>query len=188
MPDIDIDFPNREKALEKLKYIPAAIVNGKRTKHQTGVYFQNIPINPIDGMALYDYKEAEKQGFFKIDFLPNSLYEGIQNEEHLITLLEKEPMWELFLEEDIVKELAQIHSHIDVLRIIKPRSIEDLAICIALIRPGKRHLINKPMDQIKKEIWNKSDEGYHYKKSHAIAFAASIVVQLNHIIEKLYEE
>ena len=65
----------------------------------------------------------------------------------------------------------------------EPRSIEDLAICIALPRPGKAHLINKPRSEINREIWMKTDN-YYFKKSHAIAYASAIVVQLNLMIEQ----
>jgi DNA polymerase III alpha subunit len=187
MADIDIDFPDRELALSLLQHVPAAMNDrGKRIKHRSGVYFQNIPVNPVDGYAAFTYEQAEKQGYFKIDFLPNSIYEGVRDEAHLAALLDDEPPWELFQEEEVVSKLAQVSNHIQVLKVIKPQSIEDLAVCLALIRPGKTHLLNCDREKIDKEIWSKTEGGYAYKKSHAIAFAASVVVQLNLIIEQLY--
>jgi hypothetical protein len=156
-------------------------------KHKSGVYFQDIPVNPTDGLAAYDYREAEKQGYFKIDFLPSNIYEGVRDENHLDELLNREPMWELFLEPEIVSELAQVSEHIEILETIRPTSIEDLAVCLALIRPGKQPLLRQSRDKIDKVIWEKSTVGYHYKKSHAIAYAASIVVQLNLLTERLFE-
>ncbi len=183
--DIDIDFPSREKALAKLWHVPAAMVNskGERTKHKTGVYFQDIPIDPVDGLAVYDFNEAADRGYFKIDFLPNYIYDGVRDETHMIDLLVKEPDWSLFEKREVVEKLAQLSDHYDSVQVIKPRSIEDLAICIAVIRPGKKHLLNCGMDEIRSEIW-KPVAGYSYKKSHAIAYAASIVVQLNLMCEK----
>jgi DNA polymerase III alpha subunit len=59
-----------------------------------------------------------------------------------------------------------------------PSSIEQLAMFIALLRPGKRHLIGKSWQTIEAEIWIPTEK-YYFKKSHAIAYATSIVVQLN---------
>lgn len=181
--DIDIDLPNRDKALEHLPCIAAT--NTSRTiKHNSGVYFQNIPVHPIDGLAAYDYIEAGEKGFFKIDLLKNSIYEGVRDEEHLDTLLNTEPVWDLFQNDLIVSQLAQVSEHLDILIKFKPRSIEDLAICLAIVRPGKRYLMSKSKDVIRREIWLPSKQ-YYYKKPHAIAYAASIVVQLNLLVENL---
>ena len=188
--DIDIDFPNRDNALLYLQHTPAAMIDhrGNRVKHKSGVYFQDIPVNPEDELAAYDYIRAEQFGYFKIDFLANSIYEGVRDEKHLCELLHREPMWELFLEPEVVQELAHVRDYIHVLQIIVPKSIEDLAVCIALIRPGKKHLLNLPRNEIDKEIWIKPQkDAYYYKKSHATAFAASIVVQLNLLTDSLLD-
>ena len=181
--DIDIDFPDREKALKDLLCIQATN-KGRVSKHPSGVYFQNIPIDPVDGLAAYDHKEAEDHGFFKIDFLKNSIYEGVRDEEHLDRLLNTEPVWELFENASIVSDLAQIGDHFNLVSNFKPKSIEELAVCLALMRPGKRHLQKKTRAEIMAEIWKPSEQ-YYYKKPHAIAYAASIVVQLNLIVENV---
>lgn len=51
-----------------------------------------------------------------------------------------------------------------------------------MIRPGKAHLIKRPRFEIMRDIWIPTT-AYHYKKSHAIAYAASIVIQLNLLVE-----
>ncbi len=60
---------------------------------------------------------------------------------------------------------------------------------LALLRPGKKHLITKCQtegwDSIKDEIWLKTDDSYSFKKSHAVAYAHAIVVQINSICEKI---
>ena len=68
----------------------------------------------------------------------------------------------------------------------KPSSVEQLAMILAIIRPGKKHLMGKSFDEIAQTVWDKpvSDE-YYFKKAHAIAFATAIVVQLNLICENL---
>ena len=46
MPDVDIDFFDRDETLKLFKHTPASIIkNDKTEKHKTGVYFHAIPIN-----------------------------------------------------------------------------------------------------------------------------------------------
>ena len=48
MPDIDIDFLDRDKALDVIRHVPASIYkDSKITKHNTGVYTQDIPVDPV---------------------------------------------------------------------------------------------------------------------------------------------
>jgi len=188
--DIDIDFGNRDKALEGLVYISASLTNktGETSRHPSGVYFQDIPVNPITGLSSFDYGEAEDRGYFKIDFLNQTVYSEITDEAHLDRLLHSEPMWELLEEPEFVSQLMHIHKHYDVVQMINPRSIEDLSLVLALIRPGKKHLIGKPRSTIDQEIWKKDSTGYTFRKAHAISYAALIVVQMNLIVEKLSHE
>ena len=89
--DIDIDIADREKILSIIKNTPAVIVkDSKVKKHNTGVYFHDIPSNPFNGLCTIDYKDAENLGYFKIDVLNVSLYKGIKNRKHLQELLDKE--------------------------------------------------------------------------------------------------
>ncbi len=76
MPDIDIDFADRDHALKFIKHIPAAIkdTNGSFKKHNTGIYCTPIPYNPVNNLSNVDYKEAEERGYFKLDFLNVSIY------------------------------------------------------------------------------------------------------------------
>lgn len=187
--DIDIDFADRDTALAGLAVIPAAQVqNGQRVKHKTGVYFQNVQVDPIDGMAVYDFKEAGEHGYFKLDFLNNTIYRHVRDESHLLDLVGREPEWMLLNDPDIVENLSHVRGHFDIVSIIQPQSIEDLAVCLALIRPGKRHLLRRPRHVIDAEIWLASDEGYTFKRSHAIAYATSIVVELHLLVERALAE
>ncbi len=189
MTDVDIDFFDRGEALKLIDHIPASqIVNGEYKKHVTGVYPHVVPINPLTGNAAFDYKEADKRGYFKIDFLNVSAYKGVRNEQHLVQLQNTEPMWELFLEKTVVDSLAHVNGHSHLLSFLKPRSVEELAAAIALIRPGKKHLINKYVTHgyqaIASELWEyKDSDQYSFKKSHAIGYALLIVVQLNQLCE-----
>ena len=186
--DIDIDFADRDSVLSGLFHVPATIRKKYKNKHPSGVYFQDIPVDPIDGLAVLDYEDAGEQGYFKIDFLNNKVYSGIRDEDHLINLLNTEPYWELLEDSYVVEQLAHIHSSYGIVTKIRPKSIEDLAIVLALMRPAKKHLLGSSREEIDAEIWKVSNDGFQFKRSHAIAYAASIVVQLNLFCEQLAEK
>ena len=182
LPVIDIDLKNREDVLGILKHIPASLDGEK--KHNTGVYFNNIPVNPFTGVSSINYKDAESRNYFKLDLLNVSVYETVNSNNHLEGLIQQEPVWELLEHKEIVEQLFHIHNHYDIVKQLKPTSIEQLAAVLAVIRPAKRHLLNKEWDIINKEVWVKpDDDSYFFKKSHAIAYAIAIVVQLNSIVE-----
>jgi DNA polymerase III alpha subunit len=185
MPDIDIDFLDRTIALEKLKHVAAAIEdNGTFKKHNTGVYCTSIPYNPITGLSTIDYKAAEERGYFKIDFLNVSIYKGVRDEAHLTQLMNTEPLWDLLEQNEFTDLLFHINGHGSLMRQMKPTSILELAMCLALIRPAKKHLIGKTWAEIEQTIWEKPENGdYYFKKAHAVAYAAVIVVQMNLICE-----
>ena len=187
MPDIDIDFFDRSKALDILEHhVAMRDQKGQPIKHNTGVYFQTIPHNPFTNIATIDYKAAEDRGYFKIDFLNVSMYEGIRDEAHLIELLDREPLWNLLEHEEVVTQLFHIGDHHSILKKLRPSSIEELAAVLAIIRPAKRYLLDKGWNVIMREVWERPvDDLYFFKRSHAIAYAAAIVVQLNQICEKL---
>lgn len=191
MPDIDIDFADREKALAVIKHIPASIKhdNGTFKKHNTGVYCTAIPHNPVTNLANIDYKEAEDRGYFKIDFLNVSVYKDVKDEAHLRKLLEQEPLWDLLLDDQFTSLLFHVNGHGAILREMKPTSIEELAAVLAVIRPAKRYLIGKDWNIVNAEVWQKPDnDEYYFKKAHAVAYAAAIVVQMNLICENISYE
>tara|TARA_B100000029_G_scaffold156699_1_gene151916 strand:- start:941 stop:1513 length:573 start_codon:yes stop_codon:yes gene_type:complete len=179
--DVDIDVKDRDKVLEKLKHIPASIIqNGEIKKHNTGVYFTDIPTHPFTNSANIDYKEAEDRGYFKLDFLNVGVYEKVKDEKHLIELINQEPNWSLLDHKEIVEGLFHIHNHFDIVSKLKPKSVEELAAVLAIIRPAKRHLLNVSWPEIHSKVWVKpKDNTYYFKKSHAIGYALAICVQLN---------
>jgi len=187
MPDIDIDFLDRDAALKLFKYTAASRNdNGKLVKHNTGVYMHEVPVDAVSGLCSVPYEQAEEQGLFKIDFLNVSIYKGVRNEEHLTELLETEPLWDLLLQEDFSNLLFHVNGHGSILREMQPTSIEQLAAVLAMIRPAKRHLIGRPWTTIMSEVWTKPETNdYYFKKSHATAYAAAIVVQMNLICESI---
>ena len=65
--DVDIDMANRDDFLKLVNITPASIEkDGEFTKHNTGVYFQNIPKFPLEGFSTIDHKQAEEDGWFKV--------------------------------------------------------------------------------------------------------------------------
>jgi len=188
MPDIDIDFADRDHALKFIKHIPAAIkdTNGTFKKHNTGVYCTPIPHNPVNNLSNVDYKEAEERGYFKLDFLNVSIYKDVRDEEHLKTLMETEPLWDLLEQDDFSSLLFHVNGHGSILRQMKPTSILQLAAVLAMIRPAKRHLIGESWTTVMETIWTKPEDGeYYFKKAHAVAYAMAVVVQMNLICESI---
>ena len=190
MPDIDIDFVDREKALSLFDHTRASrLENGKLVKHNTGVYFHEVNIDPITNLCLLPYDQAEEEGHFKVDFLNVGIYKGVRNEEHLQQLMNTEPLWDLLEQDDFVDLLFHVNGHSSILKEMKPKTVEQLAAILAIIRPAKRHLIGKSWEEVMNEVWLKpNNEEYYFKKSHAIAYAMAIVVQMNLICEQLNYE
>jgi len=65
-----------------------------------------------------------------------------------------------------------------------------LAMVLALIRPGKRHLVGYEWPIVEADIWTNTDgeEGYVFKKAHAVSYAHVVVVQLNLLLEAALNE
>ena len=182
MPDIDIDFADRDIILSQLNHRVAKLDTGK--KHNTGVYVTECPHNPVDNLCTVDYKTAEDRGYFKLDFLNVSIYKNVKDETHLISLMNKEPLWELLEHKDFVDQVFHVSGHSDLLKQLKPTSVEQLAATLAIIRPAKRHLADKDWQTIMKEVWTKPTNGeYYFKKAHAMSYAVACVVHMNLICE-----
>jgi DNA polymerase III alpha subunit len=187
MPDIDIDFIDREQALSLFKTIPASrLDNNKLVKHNTGVYFHPVPIAAEKNICAIPYEDAEDNGFFKIDFLNVGIYKGVRNEEHLVQLMNTEPLWDLLEQDEFVNLLFHVNGHGSLLQQMKPRTVEQLAAILAIIRPAKRYLVGESWSKVLSEVWLKPENGnYYFKKSHATAYAIAIIVQMNLICEQI---
>jgi hypothetical protein len=185
--DVDIDLVDRDVLLARIPHRIASLRQG--VKHNTGVYATEIPHNPVDNTATIDYKTAESRGYFKIDLLNVSVYKGVRNEQHLVDLLNAPPLWDLLQYDEFVDQLFHLNSHGAIVRQNLPTSLDQLAAVLAMIRPSKRYLIGKSWDQIFLEVWKKPEDGlYYWKKSHAYAYAAAVVVQMNLICEQAAKE
>jgi len=160
--------------------------NGAFKKHNSGVYCTSVPYNPLTGLSTIDYKAAEDRGYFKIDFLNAGVYKDIRNEEQLIQLMNQEPLWDLLEQTDFSNLLFHVNGHGSILKEMKPRSVEQLAAVLAMIRPAKRYLIGQEWPTVMAEVWTRPEnDEYFFKKSHATAYALAIVVQMNFICEKI---
>ena len=190
--DVDIDVFGRDKILQGLECVYGRIdrVNNKFDKHNTGVYFQNIPRDPTTNISTLDHRIANDYGYFKIDFLNVNMYESVKSEEHLLALLDKDPPWDFFQYQEITDKLFQLNGHSDLLTRFKPVSVEDLAMILAMIRPSKAYLQRKDWETVRKEVWvvDNSDPNYQFKRCHAISYSLAIIVNLNLLIEDLSRE
>jgi hypothetical protein len=186
--DIDIDVATSFK----LEAIFPTAVKASMAKadelvpHPCGAYFQNVPLDALTNLAAIPYERAQELGALKIDFLNLTAINIFDSREEMLELLEVEPDWTLLQIPSVVKQLFQVGAHYDLLAKLKPRNILELADCLALLRPQKRYLVEKYMQdpvRWRRELYSKGGgEGYGFKKAHAIAYAMVIVLQL-HLIK-----
>lgn len=179
--DVDIDVGDRDKVLALIEHVPAAMlkVNPVR-KHNTGIHITEIPYDPVNDMASIDYAEAEQRGYFKLDILNVHVYNQVRDENHLYELM-NEPDWSMLRDKDIVEKLIHLNNQwYNIVKMPEPiNTIPRLAMFLAAIRPGKKHLIGKTFKEMSETIWDKGTDGYVFKKSHALAYAHLVVVHMN---------
>ena len=99
--------------------------------------------------------------------------------------MNKEPVWELLETKDFCDLVFHVSGHHALIKKLKPKNIQQLAAVLAIIRPAKRHLQDSDWDTIFDQVWIKPEEGYFFKKAHAVAYAHAIVVHMNLICEGL---
>ncbi len=185
--DIDIDFKTEFDPLSLFEAVRASRVqSGKLAKHPCGIYFQNIAVDPQTKLSAIPFKEAEDLGYFKIDFLHLSILDHFDSKEQIRQLSRLPPDWDMLQDEEVVEKLFQLHRHHATLVKVKPQSVQELADVIALIRPGKKKLLDayiKDKEAVRPHLYTKPDDGQmYYKKPHAVAYAITIVLQL-HLIK-----
>ena len=181
--DIDIDVADRDRALAVLDHTAASIVrDGKVAKHNTGVYFTPIPVDPVSGRASVDYEAAEERGYIKVDVLNVGLYSQIKNEQHLQNLMSHDPAWDRLYDPEFCAKLIHIGAHYDTL-IKMPEAVNTiprLAMFLAIIRPAKRQLIGLTWAEVAKTVWERpADDSYYFKKSHSVGYAHLVAVNMN---------
>jgi len=188
--DIDIDISPETKPEDIFKIIKASMIEKDEIKkHPVGVYFQNIPTDPITGLAAIPYKDAEALGYYKIDMLHLNILKQFDSKSEIKSLLKKPTNWSLLEDRSIVENLFHIGKHFDIVYQVKPKSVLELADILALIRPNKIKLLDKYLKNRKlarQELYTKRSKS-DLRKSHAIPYALLIVLQLNIIEMDLYE-
>lgn len=182
--DIDIDVRDNKqlfKLLEKYIVRASTIENDELKPHLVGVYFQNTPVDHMTGLSAIPYKSAEEWGYKKVDMLNLNLLSEISSRDEIDRILSEEPDWDMLESPEIVTKLFHISKHYDVIKKVSPRSVEDLADVLALIRPNKKHLIDKYLEDkalVRKILYDKVDAS-DMRKSHAISYALNIILQMN---------
>jgi hypothetical protein len=178
--DVDIDFGNRDSILSLIKHVPA---RQQDRKHNSGVYVTDIPVDAVAGCATIDYKEAEDLGYFKIDFLNVHVYENIKDQDHYDRLIAADTPWHRLVDSTFVEKIIHINNYADVLKTREVNSIPRMAMFLSMIRPGKKHLLDESWDVVAKTIWDKTDDGYTFKKAHAISYAMLVALHMNIVDE-----
>ena len=180
--DIDLDLADRNQLLELIQATPARQMHqGQVRRHNSGVYVTDIPYDPVNECAAIDYETAEERGYFKIDLLNMSVYQLVKSPEHYQEMLAKEPPWSrLWTDPDWAKQLVHVGNYTDLLATMKPDSITRMAAFIAIIRPGKAHLQNRPWAEVFDSVWDgDSSRGFVFKHSHSISYAALVALHMN---------
>lgn len=194
--DIDIDFKDAKSVIAQLPCTRSIERMDEKGlyPHASGVHFDSVPTDPITGYASIPYKEAERLGYQKVDILSQSAYQYVRDREHLKELMNREPDWSLLLIPEFVEQLSQIKKHVALLHVWKPQNIDELAMFIAMIRPGKRNCQSmNSWKEVEGVIWDYKSIGLdgtgnklrYFKKPHAYAYSIMIVVQLNALVEHL---
>ena len=180
--DIDIDTPDREAVLQLIQHVPARLESGNQVRrHNSGIYVTEIPVDPVHNCAAIDYHAAEDRGYFKIDLLNMSVYNLIRDSQHYDQLLNQTPPWSrLWTDSQWARQLVHVGNYTDLLSEMQPDSIPRMAAFISVIRPGKAHLQRKPWDQVFESVWDgDSSQGYTFKRSHAVSYAALVALHMN---------
>ena len=189
--DVDLDLKPSFNVTEHFKVVLASKVgkDNELEKHPVGAYFQRIPVDNMTGLAAIPFKEAEEVGYLKIDFLSLHLLEFFQNNNQIRVLAETEPNWNLLDDKKVVEKLFHLGKHFKLINRVKPRNIEEVADCLALRLPAKCHLVDSYLinkQNIRKILYLKEDQ-FSFKKSHAIAYATTIVLQMHLINHGIYD-
>ena len=179
--DIDIDLPDREEILRLIPHTRAAMrKDGQIRRHNSGVYVTGIPHDPVNDCAALDYQDAEARGYFKIDFLNQSVYRLIRDPEHLDQALTQTPPWSrLWQDTAWASQLVHVGQYSELLTDMQPDSIPRMAAFISVIRPGKAHLQRRSWAEVFESVWDgDASRGFVFKKSHAISYAQLVALHM----------
>jgi hypothetical protein len=149
--------------------------------HNSGIYVTDIPYDPVHRCAALDYETADQRGYFKIDFLNQSVYRLVRDNEHYHDMLDREPPWSrLWHDPDWACSIVHVGNYTTLLDAMRPDSIPRMAALISIIRPGKAHLQRRPWPEVFESVWDgDASQGFVFKKSHAISYAHLVALHMN---------
>ena len=158
--------------------------------HPSGIIIEDVPVDPVSGLSCLHYTECDLLGLYKVDLLTNNSYNIFKDQAELDEYREMEPDFSLLMIEAICTKLPHIGNHFDMVKELKPSSISELADVLALMRPGKMHLIEDYANPQKRSLvignlYRASTTGMYFKKSHAVGYALMIVTVMNKLKEML---
>lgn len=181
--DVDIDV---QSTIHREEFGTKAMIynteSNKILPHQSGVYVEPVPIDKETGLCAFDYEYGDDRGFLKVDILTNRSYDSFRSKAEVLAALECEPDWDKLRDRDFVSKLPHVANHFELVRKISPRTVEELADVLALMRPSKIHLIDsylKNKKATRRQLYARPSTGIFFKKSHAIAYAVMITVVMN---------
>lgn len=191
--DIDFDLPSNFDAKNYFNIVRASIVNnGEIEPHPCGVYFENIPTS--DGLSAIPYKVADTMDYQKIDFLTLKMLDHIDFDT-LQQYRQTEPDWSQLQQEDILQHVMHLSTrdsegkllYLHILQTIKPRTMEEVADILALIRPGNSSYVEQyriNTNYVREQIYKQHDDRYTFKRSHALSYAQNIGIQIHFLVSK----
>lgn len=189
--DIDIDVRG---GVDKTLYgVRCAIYNQDSLRlqaHPSGLLIEEVPQDPITGLSCINYTDCDTLGIYKVDLLTNNSYNVFKDQAELNEYRDMETDFSLLQIESVCRQLPHIGNNYDMVKLLKPSSISELADVLALMRPGKMHLIDDYQLPHKKQItienlYRSSTSGMFFKKSHAVSYAVMICTVLNKLKEMM---
>lgn len=187
--EFDVDIDVTSKLVKEDIGTRAMVYNEDAEKilpHPSGVYLEDVPVDPITGLCAFDYEYGSEHGFFKVDLLNNTVYDSFKSKDEILEILEQPIEWSLLDKESNVERLPHIGKHYELVEKVRPRSIDELADVLALIRPAKIGLLDEylknPELVRKNRLYTRpaSDANY-FKKSHAISYAYMVVCAMSRL-------
>jgi hypothetical protein len=94
----------------------------------------------------------------------------------------REPNWSKLHDRTFFEQLIHVGKHYETMAKMPEdiTSIPRMAMFLAVIRPGKRHLIGKTWAEVSQTVWDKAGlDSYSFKKSHSVAYAQLVAVHMN---------
>jgi hypothetical protein len=203
--DLDLDIPSKQSDNIRNTVIRGSVMTerGELRPHPAGVYFYKM-IPSFDGRTVIDYKKMEEKEYQKIDILNNTYLDDVTEEElnQYVSIIENDEIdWQELWEFD---EPYQLSKYPGILREFAVESVMDVAIVLAIIRPGSLQnydkmkayihtdkLLKKKSEQaqeILKETYGipifdeqfkqlgKEDGKYRYKKPHSIGYSYVLLI------------